>query len=298
MKADIPLALGTAQIGMDYGIANRAGRPAPAQAVEIIETAWKEGVRFFDTAQAYGDSERILGHCFKEIRKSEPDFSACVMTKLRPDLDPTEIETVCGEIKASLECLGMDRLWGFMLHRESWLDKGAGSLSRAIGELRHRNKFKHFGVSVYSPEYARKALEIDGIDFVQLPYNVFDQRASKQGVFTLAERQKKRVFVRSVYLQGLLLMNPDELPGIMAFAKDRVKAFSDYAFSCGLSAKLLSLAFAIQTAPHAMIVIGSETSDQIRENLALFHQAKDISIPDLKSFASNEPRMINPSLWK
>ena len=58
------LVLGTAQLGMDYGIANTQGRPAFEEAVELVRCYWERGVREFDTAQDYGDSEKILGRVF------------------------------------------------------------------------------------------------------------------------------------------------------------------------------------------------------------------------------------------
>lgn len=55
------LMLGTAQLGMAYGVANTAGRPDFRQAVRLIAAAADGGVNCFDTAAAYGDSEVILG---------------------------------------------------------------------------------------------------------------------------------------------------------------------------------------------------------------------------------------------
>jgi len=61
------LVLGTAQIGLPYGIANKTGQPDPAVAVAIINEAWGQGIREFDTAQGYGVSEEILGKALSEI---------------------------------------------------------------------------------------------------------------------------------------------------------------------------------------------------------------------------------------
>ena len=39
------LVLGTAQLGMPYGIANRSGQPDASQARAIVEAAWEAGIR-------------------------------------------------------------------------------------------------------------------------------------------------------------------------------------------------------------------------------------------------------------
>ena len=55
------LALGTAQFGLEYGIANQAG-PVPLDEVKnIIRHAALRGIDTLDTAIAYGESESALG---------------------------------------------------------------------------------------------------------------------------------------------------------------------------------------------------------------------------------------------
>ena len=62
-----PFVLGTAQLGFDYGVVNRAGKPEFESACEIVSAAWQGGVRQFDTAQGYGESEAVLGRIFQEL---------------------------------------------------------------------------------------------------------------------------------------------------------------------------------------------------------------------------------------
>ena len=56
------LMLGTAQFGVDYGIANTTGKPTQEQVDEIISFAWKNGVNCLDTASSYGESEMVIGN--------------------------------------------------------------------------------------------------------------------------------------------------------------------------------------------------------------------------------------------
>ena len=53
------LCLGTAQLGSAYGIANTVGQPTRAAAIEMVQFAVKQGIRWFDTAQGYGESEEV-----------------------------------------------------------------------------------------------------------------------------------------------------------------------------------------------------------------------------------------------
>lgn len=61
------LVLGTAQLGMAYGIANRSGEPDAKRARRIVMTAWDKRIREFDTAQAYGSSEQVLGDSIRAM---------------------------------------------------------------------------------------------------------------------------------------------------------------------------------------------------------------------------------------
>ena len=296
-RKGVQLVLGTAQLGMNYGIANAQGKPAFEEAFDIVNTAWNGGVRFFDTAQDYGESESILGQCLREIREKGSDDDPCIITKLRPDVDPRNTGAVLEELETSLDRLGVEKLWGFMLHREACLDIDKRELSIAIERIKEKGKTKHFGVSVYSPERAVMALDMDSLDMVQLPFNVFDQRALEEGIFDFAEKKLKTVFVRSVFLQGLLLLKPDQLPSNMTFCRDELKAFRSCVEKFSISPKMAALAFVVHQAPGAFLVLGAERAEQVRENLSLFRRAANMEIPDLMSLASQNPRVINPSIW-
>ena len=55
------IALGTAQFGLDYGVANQAGQISPSAAKAILSLATKNELDTLDTAIAYGNSEAVLG---------------------------------------------------------------------------------------------------------------------------------------------------------------------------------------------------------------------------------------------
>jgi len=55
------LVLGTAQLCLDYGIANKSGKPEENKAFEIMKYAAENGINYFDTAYSYGNSETTIG---------------------------------------------------------------------------------------------------------------------------------------------------------------------------------------------------------------------------------------------
>ena len=58
------IGLGTAQFGMNYGVANTSGRTPDNEAFEILDYAKKLKINTLDTAKAYGESEDVLGKYF------------------------------------------------------------------------------------------------------------------------------------------------------------------------------------------------------------------------------------------
>src|SRR5512146_186573 len=56
--------LGSVQLGLEYGAANRTGKPAREGAVRLLRHAQASGVAAFDTARSYGEAEERLGEAF------------------------------------------------------------------------------------------------------------------------------------------------------------------------------------------------------------------------------------------
>lgn len=90
------MTLGTVQLGMEYGIANKSGMPSAQKAFEILDTAIEGGINSFDTSNGYGESEEVLGKYFTR-QDSCGEFSfPLVTTKFR-------VDPMMGTDRASIE---------------------------------------------------------------------------------------------------------------------------------------------------------------------------------------------------
>ena len=196
------LVLGTAQLGMNYGIANTFGKQDMGSAHRILKTAYESEIRFLDTAQQYGESEQIIG----TYVQNNPVHSFMVISKLHPDLNPSDNPALIEAIKRSNSTIGKG-LAGMLIHNPDWLiywDNGIGAAFRECIEMKY---IKTYGVSVYSPDELERALSmIDDMSIFQMPVNVLDRRFLKSGLIPMALTQGKSFFIRSVFLQGLLVM--------------------------------------------------------------------------------------------
>jgi aryl-alcohol dehydrogenase-like predicted oxidoreductase len=289
------LVLGTAQLGMPYGIANRTGQPDFEMAVSIIKAAWEYGIREFDTAQAYGESEVVLGRAFLSLGISN---EVNIITKLDPKLEPQEEQKIRRAVERSLERLQVPCLYGIMLHREEWLDNFKHGLEKTLQSLVFDGAIQHVGVSLYTPAMALRALELDILEMIQVPANILDRRFADAGVFKLADEKRKQVYIRSVFLQGLLLMQPEDLPPRMAFAKPTLNKIDKLCAQYKYTRQEMALRYIKEKYPQAKIIIGAETPIQLEEDLDIWRS--DLLTDELikmDTWSSVDEIIINPSLW-
>lgn len=290
------LVLGTAQLGMKYGIANKTGQPDFEKAKFIIQEAWESGVRQFDTAQTYGVSEEILGRILTEMGVTK---EAQIISKLDPAIDHLNKDAMFQAMKRSLRHFNVMGLHCIMLHKEDHLDlleKGLGDILLSFVKL---GFVKYVGVSVYSPRRAIQALSNDVFNAVQLPSNILDRRFADAGVFECAKEHGKKVYIRSIFLQGLLLIDPEDIPEKMSFVKPvltkAIKMFRDY----GVTPQQATLGYMRIKYPNAYIIFGADTFEQVRDNSIAWNA--DLSPSFIKliddAFSCVDEAIINPMRW-
>jgi len=291
-----PPVLGTAQMGLRYGIANKTGMPSIETAIDIIHEAWRQGIREFDTAQSYGVSERVLGTAISKFGIGD---RAKVISKLGRLAAPMGTADLMRAVEDSLSLLSVPSLYGLLLHDENLLTYWDGNKDKIVRSLLDSGMLKHFGVSVYSPRMALHATRIESIDIIQIPFNILDRRFERSGVFEAALQSGKKIYLRSVFLQGLLQMQPDDVPETMTFAKPVIQKVSDFSREWGFQTGELALGFAKTAVPGAKVIFGAETPEQVSVNAALFKKEFPKTLIPLvrEHFNRIDERILNPSQW-
>ncbi len=298
------LMLGTAQLGMPYGIANAVGKPDFQQAVRLIAAAVESGVNCFDTAAAYGESESVLGRALKELGLVE---STVVVTKVRwlSDAELADPRQAALAVEQSVEQsrrhIGLDCLPLVLFHRD--ID---AAHFEALHDLIHRGWLRCAGVSCgYDPGPALQLLNPSGpragtIAAIQSPGSVLDQRHQRAGVFQAAASCGAAVFVRSVYLQGLLLMPEESIPSALQAVVPVRRGLAELAAAAGMSLAELALRYMLGQEGVVCVVVGAETVEQIRANAAMAARGPLPSdlVSAIAAAATDLPDMvINPRLW-
>ena len=220
------LTLGTVQLGLDYGIANKSGMPDKSQAFDILDSAINNGITSFDTAPAYGASEALLGEFFKP---KEGEMIPVFITKIskhdfHDEMSQGQIaEIIQKSISQSIENLAIDVLPICLLHDPADLSSCGGRVVEGLIKMKEMGLVGHIGASIYSPSDVEKFLELDVLDVIEIPINLFDHRLLTTGLLDRLRESNKIILARSVFLQGLFFMEPDALPEGMELAKEPIE---------------------------------------------------------------------------
>ncbi|MBV8462378.1 MAG: aldo/keto reductase [Acidimicrobiales bacterium] len=248
------LVLGTVQLGTEYGIANRTGRPAPQDAIDLLQSAARGGVAALDTAPGYGDAEELIGSA---------GVALPVCTKIAAGAEPAR------SLEGSLRRLRRDSVEVLFLHDPEVLEgDGDGVIDRAavlVGE-----RVGLLGASVYTPAQFAAALSDDRIGAIQAPASAADQRLVRDGLLERAAAEGKPVYLRSVFLQGALLLAPGELPPHLTGLQPVVERVGALARERHEPMGHVLVAFARDLPGVAGVVVGAESADQVDQNLRAF----------------------------
>ncbi len=284
------LALGTAQFGMPYGISNTVGQINEVDAQLIIKRSEDIGINTIDTAVVYGESELCLGHIgiggWRVITKLPEVPANCL-----------SIDTwVREQLKNSFNRLCVKNVTGLMLHRPMQLSQPMGSeLWHVLLELKHEGLVEKIGYSIYSPDEIGMLWPKFIPDIIQSPYNVLDQRLKTSGWLKRLHDRDVEVHVRSVFLQGLLLMGQETRPEKFKRWNNVWSQWEEWLKINNFSALEGCLLPVLLEEMINFLVVGVNSLQDLNEILAVATQNHDVMMPETLSIDDDD--LINPSKW-
>jgi len=283
------LAIGTAQFGMPYGIANKKGQVSVDEGRKILAFAKENGIHTLDTAIGYGESEKQLG----EI--GIPGWE--VVTKLLsvPE-DCTDIHGwVEKNIYSSIERLRIPVLYGVLLHKPGQLLEGKGpSIYHALQKAKDHGFVNKIGISVYSPDELNELVPEFDFDMVQAPFNIFDRRVEESGWLSKLANANIEVHVRSVFLQGLLLMPIADRPA--AFNRWNILwgKYDNWLSENKLSPLEACLNHVLNYPMIDKVIVGVDSLENLKEITG----AISAKIPEVPGYLScDDLTLVHPAFW-
>jgi len=283
------IALGTVQFGMDYGVSNKRGKIPRDEVFEILNEAIKSGIDTLDTAYLYGESETVIGDF---IKKNNKQFR--LVTK-SPDCKIEQIEDL---FHISLKKLNIRRIYGYLIHNFQHYKENP-KIWDILDKLKTENKIQKIGFSLYYPselEYIlKKKLEID---IIQVPYSIFDRRF--EPFLNELKTRNVEIHVRSVFLQGLVFKNPEELVGHFAKIKEKILALNSLSMKHDIPMGALCLNFAILNDSVDKVVVGVDSIENFKENISSLDYLTDVRniLHELSQIKEDDEKIILPVNWK
>lgn len=283
------LVLGTAQFGLDYGINNQTGRPAKKDIAHILDYAYQDSVVELDTADAYGDASEVLRDYLKH---SKNKFS--IMSKFSTDSKFSFQESFL----ISLERLGQEKLAGYYFHKFS--DFLEFSQFDQVQSMKSEGLLNSLGVSLYTNEELKKVVSHPEVDVIQLPMNLLDRDEEKLELLKIAHKNGKKIYIRSVFLQGLFFKSPTDLKGKLQIMKPAIEQILGITKKYSISLQDLCLSYVLKKDYVDKVVVGVETIEQLKINLNSLKQVelltKEIEA-EIESINIPDINLLNPSKW-
>lgn len=282
------IMLGTAGFGLNYGVANRRGRVSGEEACSMVRRAIERGASAFDTAPGYGESEKVLGDIFRGLGAERGGLF--LSDKIPPVPEGISREAVFDFIRSSVQLslknLGLDFLDVCLFHRE----KDAVYLEELL-ELKHSGMIGEAGVSVYTPSAALGIAEGGLAGALQAPASALDRRFLEAGVFESARERGMFISARSVYLQGLMLMDEDDIPPALSAARPALGALEKLSRDAGMERSEFALRYVLSLRGVSSVIVGADCLKQLEGSLDaaekgpldpdVFAEANE-AIPELK----------------
>jgi aryl-alcohol dehydrogenase-like predicted oxidoreductase len=283
------LILGTVQFGLNYGINNSAGKPSIETIEKIFTRAHASGIGQLDTAEAYGDAQKLIGE-FHQKQNIRFD----VNTKFKG----VQPEMLGNELTKAINDLKVESINTWFYHSFADYNNYPG-LGKELAEIKKQQLIKKIGVSVYSNTEFEKVVGDEGVDVIQLPFNLLDNFSYRGELLTKAKQHQKTIQVRSVFLQGLFFKDLTTLPVYLLPLKPYLVKLHRLSEEKNLPMESLCLQYANAQSHIDEIIIGVDTEEQLERNILALNSHLDQETKEvIDQIQVAETALLYPYNWK
>jgi D-threo-aldose 1-dehydrogenase len=282
------IGLGTVQFGIDYGVSNAAGQVPASEVPSILATAHKAGIRVLDTAASYGTAEEVLGSAMR------PTDHFDIVTKTLP------LSHGLGQVESrarrSLENFRRKPADAILVHAaQDLMGPDGPQLWKLLQRLRDEGLFKRIGISAYVTDKPLELARRYRPDLMQIPFSILDQRLKQSGELASLKELGVEIHVRSIFLQGLLLMDPKKLPAKLLHAGPALAATHARIEQAGLTWVTAAIGFVLAQEEVDIGIVGVTGLGELSEILT----ASAVNLPklDWSACAVDDPLTLTPSRW-
>jgi len=296
------IAFGGVEIGLPYGIGVNSDKDmlSEEEAIDLLHLALDSGINFFDTARMYGNSEHIMGKAFKNKRSEVILATKCVHLLNDDGGLPSGRklkEKISTSLFDSLESLQTDHVDLFMLHQAPTHIIDNEEIISIFSALKEQGLFKASGVSTYTTEETRIAIEKNFWNIIQLPFNLMDQRQSV--CFEEAHSKGIGIVVRSVLLKGLLSNRGKNLHPALKDVENHIAKYHELLEGTNYDLPRFATKFALSFPYVSSVLLGFDRQEYLGEALKTVDgiYLSKAKLERARQLAYPEPEFINLPYW-
>lgn len=253
--------LGTANFNGNYGIAQKKNLEL-AQIEEILSFAQANNLNHFDSASSYGNSQKILGRLLENSNLVQIDSKI-------GNQECGTVESILKFVQKTLTELKISKLSTLYLHdANSLLGDNKSSTKNGLIKILEMGLADHIGVSVYTlNDLLDCKKELTALSRFQVPENICDRRLSHSEEMLELARDNNVFNIRSIFLQGLLLMPIEDIPKSLSESRKSINDLELYAKKEHVKRIDLCIAYAKSISWASKIIVGVESKNQLKEIL-------------------------------
>ena len=287
MKQEI--ILGSANFNQKYGIKKNY---IPIKEIKkLLDYAFKNKIKKIDTSPLYNKSEKIIGllnnNRFKIISKI-PKIPKNIVKKNIKSWIKTKATNSIKELKIKkFECL-------LLHHANSLLGKNGDEVYKSMKNIKLGGLTNKIGISIYDFKMLDKILNRFKFDIVQAPFNIFDRRLIESGLLNKLKKRKIEIHVRSIFLQGILLLKFNQLPKKLKKVNKKWMLWEYWLKQNKLDSLQACLSFILNQKKLNAIVVGYNSKKQLSKFLKFKKEKNNFFIPNFKIKNKN---LTDPRKW-
>jgi aryl-alcohol dehydrogenase-like predicted oxidoreductase len=280
------LVLGTANFGNDYGI-QKQKILSTREIDEILE--WSVGkIGEIDTAEDYPGSHKLISNHSNKFK---------ITTKINLNR-VNYLEELKLKVNEVQHELGEGRIHRILFRPHQNNNNFTCEAIKIMEELKISGAISEIGLSIYETtelDYFNESVDTPLV--FQVPLNLLNRNFQERVEGDKETFGKHMFYARSIFLQGLILMNPKLLPSNLRDATGALQIMNKELSRFGLSPIEATIAFIKNQKWLDGVIIGVSSIDELKRNYDFFK--KDLS-PDwgfLQRLSGFPSKILDPRLW-
>lgn len=281
------LGLGSSQFPLEQTTVAR-GRPREAEARDILNIAASTGLAVLDIGRHSQTGETSLGQMLPK-----PNRFRVTITTVRPDRGPDFAER---EIRAQMARLGVSYVDAiFAPSATDMLSPNGPALWDRLNKLKDQGLCRKTGISVYASDDPLGLARRFKPDVVKAPASLLDQRLIVDGTLAELAGMGVEVQLRSIFLNGVLLLPPDRAPSHLKEAAGRISRARRLIAEGRSDPLQAALGFALSRPEASAVLVDVASLAEMRAVVAAAMRPP----PELDwdEMALNDPAALDPRAW-